>query len=176
MGRGAVPLAMMVFVGSTKVVVLSTVRATSFPFIKETSAVIVAAPGGPSLVVFVSPTYSDASSTYSIGLSIASSYVCFSIVLTDELGTLLEIDSLELIFSASRSCQLTMVPIIQRLGQLKKNYGEKGSEIIIDNCQDTIFGGFAPNSQTADELKFIPKGNFIVMKTSTHPMKTKLHQ
>jgi len=69
-----------------------------------------------------------------------------------------------------------MVPIIQRLGQLKKNYGEKGSEIIIDNCQDTIFGGFAPNSQTADELKFIPKGNFIVMKTSTHPMKTKLHQ
>jgi len=26
----------------------------------------------------------------------------------------------------------------------------------------------------ADELKSIPKGNFIVMKTGTHPMKTKL--
>lgn len=81
-----------------------------------------------------------------------------------------------------------------------------------DNCQDTIFGGFAPNSQTAetlskalgsrtvlsgsvsrgkndpsqslqmmeralmtpDELKSIPKGSFIVMKTGTHPMRTRL--
>ena len=105
-----------------------------------------------------------------------------------------------------------MVPIIQSFGQLKKNYGEEGSEIIIDNCQDTIFGGFAPNSKTADvlsqalgsrtvmsgsinrgkndpsqslqmmerplmtadELKSIPKGSFVVMKTGTHPMKTKL--
>lgn len=78
--------------------------------------------------------------------------------------------------------------------------------------QDTIFGGFAPNSQTAevlskalgsrtvmsgyiskgksdpsqtiqmmerplmtpDELKSIPKGHFIVMKTGTHPMRTRL--
>lgn len=130
----------------------------------------------------------------------------------DELGTLPAIDSLELIFSASRSRRLTMVPIIQSFGQLEKNYGKEGSEIIVDNCQDTIFGGFAPNSQTAevlskamgsrtvmsgsisrgkndpsqslqmmerplmtaDELKSIPKGNFVVMKTGTHPMKTKL--
>lgn len=130
----------------------------------------------------------------------------------DELGTLPEIQSLELIFSASRSRRLTMVPIIQSFGQLEKNYGKEGSEIIVDNCQDTIFGGFAPNSQTAevlskamgsrtvmsgsvnrgkndpsqslqmierplmtaDELKSIPKGNFVVMKTGTHPMKTKL--
>lgn len=130
----------------------------------------------------------------------------------DELGTLPAIDSLELIFSASRSRRLTMVPIIQSFGQLEKNYGKEGSEIIVDNCQDTIFGGFAPNSQTADalskalgsrtvmsgsvnrgkndpsqslqmmerplmtadELKSIPKGNFVVMKTGTHPMKTRL--
>ncbi len=130
----------------------------------------------------------------------------------DELGTLPAIDSLELIFSASRSRRLTMVPIIQSFGQLEKNYGKEGTEIIVDNCQDTIFGGFAPNSQTAevlskamgsrtvmsgsisrgkndpsqslqmmerplmtaDELKSIPKGNFVVMKTGTHPMKTKL--
>ena len=130
----------------------------------------------------------------------------------DELGTLPAIQSLELIFSASRSRRLTMVPIIQSFGQLEKNYGKEGSEIIVDNCQDTIFGGFAPNSQTAevlskamgsrtvmsgsisrgkndpsqslqmmerplmtaDELKSIPKGNFVVMKTGTHPMKTKL--
>lgn len=130
----------------------------------------------------------------------------------DELGTLPAIQSLELIFSASRSRRLMMVPIIQSFGQLKKNYGKEGAEIIVDNCQDTIFGGFAPNSQTAevlskamgsrtvmsgsisrgkndpsqslqmmerplmtaDELKSIPTGNFVVMKTGTHPMKTKL--
>ena len=98
------------------------------------------------------------------------------------------------------------------LAQLEKNYGKEGSEIIQDNCQDTIFGGFAPNSQTAevlskalgnrtvlsgsvsrgkndpsqslqmmerplltpDELKSIPKGNFIVQKTGQHPMRTRL--
>ena len=130
----------------------------------------------------------------------------------DELGTLPAIESLELIFSASRSRRLAMVPIIQSFGQLEKNYGKEGSEIIVDNCQDTIFGGFAPNSQTAevlskalgsrtvmsgsvsrgkndpsqslqmmerplmtpDELKSIPKGNFVVMKTGTHPMQTRL--
>ncbi|MBE6906375.1 MAG: type IV secretory system conjugative DNA transfer family protein [Ruminococcaceae bacterium] len=130
----------------------------------------------------------------------------------DELGTLPAIESLELIFSASRSRRLAMVPIIQSFGQLEKNYGKEGSEIIVDNCQDTIFGGFAPNSQTAevlskalgsrtvmsgsvsrgkndpsqslqmmerplmtpDELKSIPKGGFVVMKTGTHPMRTKL--
>ena len=80
------------------------------------------------------------------------------------------------------------------------------------NLADTIFGGFAPNSQTAevlskalgsktvlsgsvskgkgessrslqmierplmtsDELKSIPKGEFVVMKTGTHPMRTRL--
>lgn len=70
----------------------------------------------------------------------------------DELGTLPAIESLELIFSASRSRRLSMVPIIQSFGQLEKNYGKEGSEIIVDNCQDTIFGGFAPNSQTAEVL------------------------
>ena len=78
--------------------------------------------------------------------------------------------------------------------------------------QDTIFGGFAPNSKTAeelsrslgsytvqsgsisrskgensqslqmteralmtpDELKSIPKGQFVVMKTGSHPMRTRL--
>ena len=80
-------------------------------------------------------------------------------------------------------------------------------EIITDNTQLTIFGGFAPNSQSAevlskalgeqtvqsgsvscgkeksqslqmigrplltvDELKSMPKGQCIVMKTGTHPM------
>ena len=129
----------------------------------------------------------------------------------DELGTMPAFDILPL-FSAGRSRGLTMVPIIQALAQLEKNYGREGAEILTDNCQDTIFGGFAPNSQTAeqlskalgsrtvlsgsvsrskndpsqslqmmerplmtpDELKSIPKGSFVVMKTGTHPMQTKL--
>lgn len=46
-----------------------------------------------------------------------------------------------------------LVPIVQSItGQLQKNYGKEGSEIIVDNCQVNIFGGFAPASQTAEEL------------------------
>ena len=133
------------------------------------------------------------------------------VLFCDEFGTMPPFDILPL-FSAGRSRRLTLVPIIQSLAQLEKNYGKEGCEIIQDNCQDTIFGGFAPNSQTAevlskalgsrtvmsgsisrgkndpsqslqmierplmtpDELKSIPKGHFIVMKTGTHPMQTRL--
>ncbi len=133
------------------------------------------------------------------------------VLFCDEFGTMPPFDVLSL-FSAGRSRRLTMLPIIQSLAQLEKNYGKKGSEIIQDNCQDTIFGGFAPNSQTADvlsralgsytvqsgsvsrskgentrtlqmgeralmtpdELKSIPKGEFVVMKTGSHPMRTRL--
>jgi type IV secretion system protein VirD4 len=131
----------------------------------------------------------------------------------DEIGTIPPIDSLELMFSASRSRSLLMVPILQSItGQLVKNYGKEGAEIIVDNCQDVIFGGFAPNSQTAqelskalgsytamsgsvsrgkndpsqslqmierplmtaDELKTMRKGEFVVMKTGAHPTRTRL--
>lgn len=132
------------------------------------------------------------------------------VLFCDELGTMPAFDILPL-FSAGRSRKLTLVPIIQSLAQLEKNYGKEGCEIIQDNCQDTIFGGFAPNSQTAevlsralgnrtvltgtvhkskepsqdlqmterpllsaDELKSIPKGQFVVMKTGMHPMRTRL--
>ena len=128
----------------------------------------------------------------------------------DELGTMPAFDILPL-FSAGRSRRLTLVPIIQSLAQLEKNYGKEGAEILTDNCQDTIFGGFSPQSKTAealsaalgsrtvlsgsvsqgnessqslqmmerplmtpDELKSIPKGEFVVMKTGTHPMRTRL--
>ena len=134
-----------------------------------------------------------------------------AVLYCDEFGTMPPFDVLPL-FSAGRSRRLTLVPIIQSLAQLEKNYGKEGSEIIQDNCQDTIFGGFAPNSQTAevlskalgnrtvlsgsvsrgkndpsqslqmmerplltaDELKAIPKGNFIVQKTGQHPIRTRL--
>lgn len=132
------------------------------------------------------------------------------VIYADEFGTMPPFDVLPL-FSAGRSRGLTLVPIIQSLAQLEKNYGKEGAEIVCDNCQDTIFGGFAPQSKTAealsaalgsrtvlsgsvsqgkessqslqmmerplmtaDELKSIPKGEFVVMKTGRHPMRTHL--
>ena len=130
----------------------------------------------------------------------------------DEFGTLPKIDSAEMMFSASRSRRLQIVPIIQSFAQLEKNYGKEGAEIIIDNTQLTISGGFAPNSNSAeviskalgtrtvmtgsvsrskdqpsqslqmterplmtpDELRNLPKGVFVVMKTGFHPMKTRM--
>lgn len=130
----------------------------------------------------------------------------------DEFGTLPKVQDAEMIFSASRSRRLQIVPIIQSFSQLDKNYGKEGEEIIIDNTQLTIFGGFAPNSpsaevlskalgtrtvltgsvnkgkndpseslqmterplMSADELKAMPKGQFVVMKTGAYPMKVKL--
>lgn len=125
----------------------------------------------------------------------------------DEFGTFPKIEGAEAMFSASRSRKISIVAIIQSFAQLNKNYGKEGQEIITDNTQLTIFGGFAPNSQSAevlskalgeqtvlsgsvsngkdksqslqmigrplltvDELKSMPKGQFIVMKTGTHPM------
>ena len=70
----------------------------------------------------------------------------------DEFGTLPKIESAEMMFSASRSRRISIVPIIQSIAQLQKNYGDEGAEIIIDNTQLTVFGGFAPNSETAQVL------------------------
>ena len=132
------------------------------------------------------------------------------VIYADEFGTMPPFDVLSL-FSAGRSRGLTLVHIIQSLAQLEKNYGKEGAEIVCDNCQDTIFGGFAPQSKTAealssalgsrtvlsgsvsqgkessqslqmierplmtpDELKSVPKGEFVVMKTGAHPMRTRL--
>ena len=70
----------------------------------------------------------------------------------DEFGTLPKIESAEMMFSASRSRRVSIVPIIQSFAQLEKNYGKDGAEIIIDNTQLTVFGGFAPNSESAQTL------------------------
>ncbi len=70
----------------------------------------------------------------------------------DEFGTLPPIQSAEMMFSASRSRRVSIVPIIQSFAQLEKNYTDKGAEIIIDNTQLMVFGGFAPNSRSAISL------------------------
>ena len=68
----------------------------------------------------------------------------------DEFGTLPPISSAEMMYSASRSRRLSIVSIIQSHQQLEKNYGREGAAIIIDNCQLTIAGGFAPGSESAE--------------------------
>lgn len=60
------------------------------------------------------------------------------VLFCDELGTMPPFDILPL-FSAGRSRRLTLVPIIQSLAQLEKNYGKEGSEIIQDNFTSEIF-------------------------------------
>ena len=55
-------------------------------------------------------------------------------------------------FSAGRSRKISIVAIIQSFAQLEQNYGKQGMEIITDNTQLTVFGGFAPNSQSAEVL------------------------
>ena len=129
----------------------------------------------------------------------------------DEFGTFPKIEGAESMFSAGRSRKISIVAIIQSFAQLEQNYGKQGMEIITDNTQLTVLGGFAPNSQSAevlskalgeqtvlsgsvsngrdksqslqmigrplmtvDELKSMPKGQFVVMKTGTHPMISKL--
>jgi type IV secretion system protein VirD4 len=73
-------------------------------------------------------------------------------IFADEIGTIPKIQSMEMMFSAGRSRRISMVPIIQSFAQLEKNYGREGSAIITDNCQDILFGGFAPNSDSAEIL------------------------
>lgn len=51
------------------------------------------------------------------------------------------------------SGEVVLTPTWKKVVQtILKNYGKEGSEIIIDNCQDILFGGFAPNSESAEVL------------------------
>ncbi len=138
----------------------------------------------------------------------------------DEIGTMPKIEGIEAMFSAARSRKISIVAIVQLLDQFERTYGKESAKIIADNCQLTIFGGFAPTSEmaktlsaalgkqtvesesitykkqgmikaldkkesysknmierplmTEDELKSIPKGNFVVMKTGQPPFRTRM--
>ena len=70
----------------------------------------------------------------------------------NEFGTFPKIEGMEAMFSAGRSRKISIVAIIQSFAQLEQNYGKQGMEIITDNTQLTVFGGFAPNSQSAEVL------------------------
>ena len=85
-------------------------------------------------------------------MSVGENFQIRVMMFADEIGTIPKIESMEMMFSAGRSRRISMVPIIQSFAQLEKNYGKEGSSIIIDNCQDILFGGFAPNSESAEIL------------------------
>ena len=74
------------------------------------------------------------------------------IMFLDEIGTIPKIQNMEMMFSASRSRRVSIVAIIQSFAQLEKNYGKEGADIITDNCQLVLFGGFAPTSSSAESL------------------------
>lgn len=133
----------------------------------------------------------------------------------DEFGTMPPFDNAEQMFSASRSRNIILFPMLQSLAQLDRNYTHDGAEIILDSCQNAMFGGQAPLSKradelskalgtqtvqsgsvsrsgnginpanttqslqmiqkslmTADQLKSMPRNQWILTKTYMHPMKT----
>lgn len=108
----------------------------------------------------------------------------------DEFGTPPRIESAEMMFSASRSWRISMVPITQSFAQLEKNYGKEGAQILSKAMGSrTVLSGLVscgkndPSQSlqmieralmTPDELKSMPKGQFIVMKTGFYPMKVRL--
>ena len=49
-------------------------------------------------------------------------------------------------------CTCLDCKVPQLAEHIKKNYGAEGAEVIVDNCQVNLYGGFAPASQTAVEL------------------------
>ena len=135
----------------------------------------------------------------------------------DELGTMNKIDNLDKMFTSGRSRDIIFFPMIQSLAQLDQNYGRDGTEIILDSCQNALFGGQAPLSKraedpsrmlgtqtvqsgsvsqssdglldthssqnlqmvqksliSADQLKTLPKNQWVLTKTHCHPMTTTL--
>ena len=70
----------------------------------------------------------------------------------EEFGTMPPISGVEAMFSALRSRSVSIVAIIQSFAQLEKNYGKQGAEIIVDNTQLMLFGGFAPCEKLSKDL------------------------
>lgn len=123
-------------------------------FCKEKSAIFIVLPEEDNTKYFMVSLFLQ--QIYREMLTIANEYggklPNRVMLFADEIGTIPKIESMEMMFSAGRSRRISMVPIIQSFAQLEKNYGKEGSSIIIDNCQDILFGGFAPNSESAEIL------------------------
>ena len=70
-----------------------------------------------------------------------------------------------------------MINTAVSFAQLDKNYGKEGQEIITDNTQLTVFGGFAPNSQSAEVLsKALGEQTVLTGAVSSGKMQTTSYQ
>lgn len=70
----------------------------------------------------------------------------------DEFGTLPKFDNAEQMFTAGKSRNIILYPMIQSLSQMYEKYGREGGDIIIDCCTNALIGGFSPLSKGAEEV------------------------
>ena len=137
----------------------------------------------------------------------------------DEIGTMPKFDNLDQMFTAGRSRNILFFPMLQSVAQFDKKYGHDGTNIILESCQNALFGGQAPLSKSAadfskmlgtktvqaggishsgngftqtnssknlqmvstplfsaNKLKTMPKNQWVLMKTHTHPFVTTLRR
>ena len=141
----------------------------------------------------------------------AANYKNRCVFFCDEFGTLPKIESAEMMFSASRSRRLQIVPIIQSFCTARQELRQRGrgnhcgqyaahniwrfrSQQLLGrgtlqspgqpNCDVRLGQPVSKNDPsqslqmigrpllTPDELKSLPKGQFVVMKTGVHPMES----
>ncbi|QNK41572.1 type IV secretory system conjugative DNA transfer family protein [Caproicibacter fermentans] len=70
----------------------------------------------------------------------------------DEFGTMNKFDNAVSMFTAGKSRNIIMYPMIQSLSQLQEKYGREGGDIIVDCCTNVLIGGFSPLSKGAEEV------------------------
>lgn len=70
----------------------------------------------------------------------------------DEIGTIPKFDDLDQMFTAGRSRNILFFPMLQSVAQFDKKYGHDGTNIILESCQNALFGGQAPLSKSADNF------------------------
>lgn len=70
----------------------------------------------------------------------------------DEFGTMSKFDNAVSMFTAGKSRNIIMYPMIQSLSQMHEKYGREGGDIILDCCTNVLIGGFSPLSKGAEEV------------------------
>lgn len=70
----------------------------------------------------------------------------------DEFGTMPKFQNAEQMFTAGKSRNIILYPMIQSLSQMHEKYGREGGDIIIDCCTNALIGAFSPMSKGAEEV------------------------
>ena len=73
--------------------------------------------------------------------------------LWDEFGNMPAIKDIDVLFSAARSAGIRLIPTLQSLAQLRKNYNDTTAKIIRETCQITMTTYVSPMArETAEEI------------------------